>query len=264
MVKKNVVILTVAFIVIVLLSLLLLLRYLKGKKDQIAYLLSEQVATDELFELMTNYENQIVLAKKEEQNRISRELHDNIMNQIYGVRLHLGMLNNFDDAAKKEKRLYYIDMLREIEIEIRTLSHDLNEGDAYKYFDFTDILIKVIEEQNEVAETQSLISIADDIFWNEVPGIKRINLFRILQELMLNVNKHAKAKICNINLSLSFKNEIILDVKDDGVGFVQQKRSSSIGHKNIEKRVSVIKGHLQISSEIGKGTHVEVAVPIGD
>ena len=84
------------------------------------YLLEQKnIADKELFKLTNDFQIELVNTKQNEQNRISKELHDGIMNQIYGVRLNLGFLNQFDDTESKEKRIVLVKELQKIEIEIK-------------------------------------------------------------------------------------------------------------------------------------------------
>lgn len=263
LIRRNVMILIVSLLLVFLLLLLLFARYLKGKKDFLGYLYNQQKANEELFELIKDYENQLIQTKKEEQLRISRELHDGVMNRIYGVRLQLGILNEKDDAEVKIKRFYYIDALQEIEKEIRDISHDLSDDLVYKDFDFHDVLVKMIKQQNSVSKTHFEVTVDEKIPWEDVSGIIKINLYRIIQELILNVNKHSNAKKCVIIISFNSNNEVVLNIKDDGIGFILQKKyKGHIGLQNIDKRVSLIKGRLRINTNYNSGTEAEIVVDV--
>jgi signal transduction histidine kinase len=91
--------------------------------------------------LLKAHQIQVGQAKEMEQNRISRELHDGVMNKLYGVRLKLGILNNSDEEAIKEKRLDCIDVLQEIESEIRAISHDLHSEVFDLHFEYIMFII---------------------------------------------------------------------------------------------------------------------------
>jgi signal transduction histidine kinase len=94
-----------------------------------------------------------------------------------------------------------------------------------------------------------------------------LNLFRILQEAMANIERHAEAK--NVKVSLSFKGEVVtLKIQDDGCGFdvskprVNRKRLSGIGLTNIRERAASMSGTCDIHSAPQQGTTITVHVPM--
>ncbi len=90
---------------------------------------------------------------------------------------------------------------------------------------------------------------------------RELILFRIMQETLNNVIKHASAKKITISLK-TVDNDMILQIADDGKGFdVEAKEGKGMGLPNIRKRANIIGAHVLISSLIGKGTTVELNVP---
>lgn len=243
---------------------LLLVIYIRHKislKKQLVLLEQKNVADQELFKLTNDFQIELVNTKQNEQNRISKELHDGIMNQLYGVRLNLGFLNEYDDLETKEKRLYLIKELQKIEGEIRSISHDLSSDNNFNNSDFTYLLHNLIHTNNDISETHFSIFIDDSIDWDKFSSLIKINIFRILQELFLNVNKYAKAKTCNLNIKRQ-KAFLQVIVKDDGLGFEISKSSDGIGLKNIKERIELLNGTLTIESEINLGTTFIILVPM--
>lgn len=72
------------------------------------------------------------------------------MNKLYGARMQLGILNDSDVKEVKEKRLIYVDLLQDIEQEIRTISHDLQSEIIDNQFDYISLLSNLIQLQNEI------------------------------------------------------------------------------------------------------------------
>ena len=122
-------------------------RYFKNQKLALEDRKEKQMAEEELFLLLQEHQIELQKVRELEQNRISRELHDGAMNKIYGVRLQLGLLNDSNVVSVKEKRLTYVDMLQEIEAEIRIISHDLHTDSIEKTFDYTGLLILLLQKQ---------------------------------------------------------------------------------------------------------------------
>jgi len=85
-------------------------------------------------------------------------------------------------------------------------------------------------------------------------------LYRILQEIIHNTNKHAQATNAYINLVLD-DGSIGVAVQDDGIGFIESQ-TDGIGLKNIHKRLKEIEGKINIKSELGIGTTIFITIPI--
>ena len=81
----------------------------------------------------------------------------------------------------------------------------------------------------------------------------KIQFIRILQEVMTNINKHAKASLVKIHYRQS-KKYIIIIISDNGIGFNSKKIKRGLGLNNIETRVQYLQGHYRITSKINKGT----------
>ena len=221
----------------------------------------KNIADKELFTLTNDFQIELVNAKQNEQNRISKELHDGIMNQIYGVRLNLGFLNEYDDTDSKDKRLILVKELQKIEGEIRTLSHDLSSENNFNNSDFNNILYNLIEANNKISNTHFTIDIGNSINWGSYSSLIKINVYRILQELFLNVNKYANATTCALNIE-KVESMLHISIADDGVGFSTTKTSEGIGLKNIKERLELINGTLSILSAPNKGAKFYLTIPI--
>ena len=261
--KRNFYLLSIGSFLIIAFLIILGFRHRKAKKREIEFLELRKAADNELFELIKDYQIQLVKTKENVQNRIAKELHDGVMNNIYSVRLNLGFLNSSDDESMKEKRLLYITELQKIEKEIRELSHDLNHETDFDRIDYSYLLTNLVESINDVSSTVYTIKCTVDhaINWNEYSSVVKINIYRILQELCSNVNKYANADYCDIVINTE-ENPISISVIDDGIGFDTSKISDGIGMKNIKQRIATMKGKIIIESIQGKGTKVFIEIPV--
>jgi signal transduction histidine kinase len=257
---KNIVLLLGIIISIIVFLLVIYIRHKISLKKELVLLAQKNIADQELFKLTNDFQIELVNTKQNEQNRISKELHDGIMNQLYGVRLNLGFLNEYDDSESKEKRLFLVKELQKIEGEIRTLSHDLSSDNNFNNSDFTFLLHNLIHTNNDISEAHFSISIDEAIDWDSFSSLIKINVFRILQELFLNVNKYAKAKNCT--LTMNVQNSVLhVTVKDDGIGFIISKTSDGIGLKNIKERLELLNGSITIESESNNGAQFKILIP---
>ena len=96
---------------------------------------------------------------------------------------------------------------------------------------------------------------------NELAEEMKINIFRIIQELFTNVQKHAEASTVFLQI-VKDQNFINISVEDNGVGFDSYKKSLGIGLDNINDRVKTLKGEIEIDSKLGKGTSVTMQIPL--
>jgi len=221
----------------------------------------QQLANEEIYNLMIDQQDKIEEGRKREKERISLELHDGILGRLFGTRLSLGSLNAKDDASSKKTREQYINELQSIEEEVRNISHELGLDNFDTTTSYSTMIANLLEEQSKITNFKYQIEDDNRIIWTDIAGHIKINIYRIIQESVQNINKYAKAQ----NVILDFKkndNHIILTIKDDGIGFNQEKRSSGIGLKNMKSRVTLLHGQFTINSVPGKGTSISVDVPM--
>lgn len=256
---RNLYLIIGSFMIVLVSGGILINRYVENKKKEVVYQKQLQKAEEEIFELLKDYQIKLNTIKFKEQNRIAMELHDNVLNKLYGTRLQLGILNNSDTLEAKEKRLSYVDLLQEIELEIRNISHDLHTDDIEVHLDYIDLLNDLIQEKNEFALTHFSFSDTSKLNWNKIDGLVKITIFRIVQEALLNVIKYAEATTCEISLNKTKKNKLQLLIEDNGKGFKNNtKENDGIGLKNIKKRARLVHAELSITSNLGKGTKIEI------
>lgn len=256
---KNLYLIIGSLLIILISGGVLTYRYVKHKKRELAHQKQHQKAEEEIFELLKDNQTKFNTIKLREQNRISRELHDSILNKLYGTRLQLGILNSSDALEVKEKRLGYVDLLQEIELEIRNISHDLHTDDIENQSEYIHLLEDLIQEKNELATTHFSFSDDSNLNWDDMDGLVKISIYRIVQEALLNVIKYAEASDCAVTLTQIENNKLQLLIEDNGKGFeVTTKENDGIGLKNIEERARLAKAELSVTRVLGKGIKIEV------
>lgn len=241
---------------VALMLILLITRYVLSKNKELRYLKYQKLANDELYDLLTQQQERINLAKEQEKSFIAKELHDNIMNRLYSVRMNLGFLNNKDTEEALNKRKEYIQGLQDIENEIRELSHDLKRNTLSSNNNFVDLIKSLTDDSNALGLTNFTFQCDDAPIWNQISNIKKVNIYRIIQESFLNVHKHAEADHCCLTLIFSSSDGFSIIIKDDGKGFDTNLHFTGIGMQNIQERISVLSGKLSIDSSEGEGTRI--------
>lgn len=259
--NKNLLLLLGLTITIVVFLIVLIIRNRIARKKELYFVQQKENASEELSNITREFQFGLLKAKEQEQDRISKELHDGIVNQIYGIRMILGSLNKSTDEESQKKRSEYLKELHKLETEIRELSHDLN-SDFSKYVgEFKSLLEQLIQKNNEIGNTIFDLDISSTIDWNTYSPLIKINIYRILQELLQNVNKYAEAKSCYIGIS-KMNNNLIVEVKDNGKGFDVKNLSTGIGINNIKERAKTINADLIIESNNSEGSRFYITIKI--
>ncbi|MFM1753760.1 MAG: hypothetical protein RLZZ236_699 [Bacteroidota bacterium] len=253
LISRNLYLIFGVFVLVVTLGI----RYVVSQRKEIAYRKKLQKAELEFFELMQSSQIALNEAKKEEQNRISRELHDNVMNSLYGTRLQLGMLNSIKNIEAEEKRLEQINSLQAIEHDIRAISHDLHTDNVASHFDFALLLAQCIQQVSTTTSTSLHFESTPEIDWESISGLVKITIYRIVQEALTNVTKYASATECHITISQPNASTLLLRIRDTGKGFDLVQTSTGIGLKNMRERARLVKAELNIQSTIRQGTTIE-------
>lgn len=256
--KKNFYILIISIGLVFLLLIILVLRYSKYKNKELQFLKKQKRANEEIYQLLTEQHKKINIAKEKEKTRIAKELHDGIMNRIYSVRMNLGFFNSKIDEETIEKRKIYIFELQNIENEIRNISHDLSQSSFLEGNDFNSLLSGLIEGQNDISSTQFQYLNHEKFDWGNIQNIYKINLYRVIQEAMLNVNKYSNAETCVIKIQVKKNRFLKMTIIDDGDGFDIKNINSGIGLNNMKERMNSLQGEFKIESKIGEGTKIEV------
>ena len=150
--------------------------------------------------------------------------------------------------------------IQNIEKEIRAISHDLNKDVFARKDSFKTIITALFDNLKTISEINSHIEIDDNINWETIEASTKMHLYRIFQETLQNIRKYAKADIVAAHISKD-ENYIHIEITDNGIGFNVKKSKSGIGLKNIQSRVTMINGTLEIKSNIGKGTQINLIIP---
>ncbi|MCK0123875.1 tetratricopeptide repeat protein [Gelidibacter sp. F2691] len=231
----------------------------RNKNKELKFKQDQQEVNEEIYNLMLSQQDKVDGARAEEKKRISQELHDGVLGRLFGTRLSLDSYNFNQGKEAVQVRSKYIAELKTIEDDIRKISHDLNT-DFVSGSGFMDILSELIDKQAQAYQLDYDFNFTDDINWEIVANKTKINLYRMVQESLQNIYKHAKAKRVNISIALK-KAVICLSITDDGVGFDVQKSKKGIGLKNITSRVKELNGTVQFQSEIHNGTTTLIKIP---
>jgi signal transduction histidine kinase len=246
-------------ILVAILSYITKMQHAKNKELQFEK--DQQKANEEIYQLMLDQQTKIEEGRQKEKKRISQELHDGVMSKLTSTRLNLFVLSRKTDEETIKKCLTHIEGIQNIEKEIRSISHDLAQDIFSAQDSFKTIVSELFEQQKTNSGVGSTLEIDDKINWDSIESTTKMHLYRIFQESLQNIYKYAKATNIAASIAL-YNNSINIDITDDGVGFDVKKLKEGIGLKNMNSRVKVLQGTIDIESQIGKGTHINLIIPI--
>ncbi len=206
----------------------------------------------------------LINAQEEERKLVAYDLHDGLIQQLVGARLHLSKCQRFCLQQTPDTELsirHGCDALSEAIVEGRRIIEGLRPATL------DDLgLATAIEEVARTTADACGWSLSLDIqpLPDEPEKTVAVTLYRIAQEALNNARKHAKAK--HVKVSLHNGNGIHLLIEDDGVGFDLRKpghdvEGHGLGITTMQERASLINGDCTIQSWKGRGTQIQVYVP---
>lgn len=187
--------------------------------------------------------------EENERKRISQELHDEVGNELLAISQHL----HGNDQQE----------LRRIYSQIRSLSHKLNIP-----ANLTEInLIELIKELSRQILIPASIDVSMSVFPIDSKIIfessTHISMYRVIQELFINISKHSHATEVEIGLTIH-DSAIIIVIEDNGSGFDTKRVTNGIGMQSVLSRIESLKGKITTESRKNMGTIVIIEIPKGD
>ena len=187
-----------------------------------------------------------------ERIRLARELHDNVSNQLVVLKMEIERKKELQPIAKS---------IGDLHTEVRSISHGLMPP-VFQYATLSEIIKDYVYQQNLKGTILFTTSISPEEYdWDAIPSELSIEVYRIIQEGIGNVNKHAQALKVDITVEI-INNVLLLSVADDGKGFVIGEHKAGLGLRIMEERAAAIGGTLEILSEYSQGTIVKLQVPL--
>jgi signal transduction histidine kinase len=201
--------------------------------------------------------------REEERTNIAREIHDELGMQLTVLKMDIAWLRKKVDAgneAVKEKINDILHLLNNTVQSVRRISSELRPG----ILDELGLAAAIEWHLNDFEKRSGIkthFNFAEDD--QQLPGPVKTNLYRILQESLTNVARHAQAKEVKVDL-VRLNGHITLKIKDDGVGFDHENISKkrTLGILGMKERAAMMGGKYEIYSEPGKGTTISVLIPL--
>ncbi len=265
--KQNSLLFIIVTLLLILGTVIYILSFKNTKRKQKLAEQQKQLEKQKNLNLIKEQEittiNAMVDGQEKERKQIAEDLHDNLGSVLATLKLHFENLKinrakkkiNQDELFNKTENL-----IDEAYLKVRSIAHAKNAG--------------VIANQGLLLAVQMMaekISSADKIkievihfgLNKRLENTLELTLFRIIQELVTNIIKHAEAKNATINISLYDKNLNII-IEDDGKGFDIKKvnLNNGMGISSIKTRVEHLGGTFTIDATLGKGSSILIDIPI--
>jgi two-component system sensor histidine kinase DegS len=237
-------------------------EYLSGDLNQVTRIL-ESAKNRQLLGL------KIILAQEEERKRIAREIHDGMAQTMANVVLRTEiaerMLTKQEFTAVKEELIDLKGQVRGGLEEVRKIIFNLRPM-ALDDLGIVPTLRKYVQDFEEKTKIRTTFTLVGRE--SRYPSGLEIAIFRLVQEALSNVAKHAKATFVSVELTLE-KEHVKINIADNGIGFDVEKtqqiitKGNNFGLLGMRERVELLDGHMHIASEKDSGAKITMVIPIG-
>lgn len=222
----------------------------------------QKIKNKEIIELQQQQEivklEALIDGEENERRRIAQELHDGLNGDLSAIKYRLSTLEESGlNAIDAENLTKVINMIDESCAQVRSISHNLMPSSILEYG-----LIESIREYCIKIKSSDNFKIDFQIFGNYITLSKKNEtvVYRIIQELVTNILKHAKASEALIQFNYR-EDELFITVEDNGIGFDKNAISPGIGHKNIKTRIDFLNAELNFDSSTN-GTSYTISIDL--
>lgn len=251
-------------LIILIVSYLIIRNYQERlNTNQIISKQKEEITKRRITDLENNLKietmHSMISGQEAERERIAKDLHDSLGGLLSTVKLHFDAVQTKNDDIKELNEYQQANsLLDEACKEVRNISNNMQPGALLK-------LGIVAATSDLVNRLQSggkpIIDFQHFGINGHLDNTIRLNIFRIIQELLYNSIKHAHSNEILVQL-IQKDNEMILMVEDDGIGFDSHEVDKGMGTENIASRVNYLKGDLSVHSVKGTGTTTMINIPL--
>jgi signal transduction histidine kinase len=208
----------------------------------------------------------ILNAVMQERERLSRELHDGMAQLVAHLLLRLDTIKELVEASRHQEAGAELERLHAVADEIY---EDIGESITGIRTNVTKRgLIRALQDYADQFEERHQIPVslrADDAA-DRLSPLAAFQLFRLIQEALTNVRKHAGAREVAVSLTPKGPDQLVVTIADDGQGFIPGVQRNGtmrpLGLTTMRERVETLGGTFQVTSQPGQGTEVTATIPI--
>ena len=255
------------FVSLTLLAATIFMVYILLKSSKRKRIVAEQnlkIKNQEITQLLKTQElngiDAIIDAQEQERSRIADDLHDNLGSKIATLKLYIDEIK--DSNSEKNEKEILLEKLKTLADqtykEVRKIAHDKNSGVLIN----KGLIPSIKSIAEEISHSEKLKIEVNNINVNQrIKSNIEIQVFRIVQELLTNIIKHAEATEATIQFSED-ENMLNIMVEDNGKGFNLNEITFGLGLTNIEKRMENLNGNVVFDTTPGNGTTVILNIPL--
>jgi signal transduction histidine kinase len=204
-------------------------------------------------------------AALEERNRIARDLHDSIKQQIFSISVSAAAAKAHMSSGGEDARMAVEDIqlsVKEAQVEMRALLQQLRSS-PLENTNLRDALETQAQALGYRTGAHTQVEIAELPTADQLPPGAHEAIFRLVQEAFANIARHARAETIWLKLYQQ-EQQLHIEIRDDGQGFDLQTVQKGMGLNNLQERAQAMHGTLNIQSTVGKGTTIHAIIPLLD
>lgn len=240
---------------------LLFLYYQRLKNQRLLNQNEKVISEQKIISLVKDQELKLIKAAVKGQDnartKIAKELHDSIGGNLAAIKLQLNSIDSKPNAVQSIQK-----QLDETYQQVRDLSHNLIP-EKFNQNNFSNLLEEYLKNLAGINNLKTSFSAYPKPKIDLIADNLQMEIYKIIQELVTNTLKHAKATTIDLQLNYIEDNLNIL-FEDNGIGFDSQKKEGGIGFKNIHSRLSTISSSMEIDSMLKRGTIINIDIPLNN
>jgi signal transduction histidine kinase len=234
--------------------------FVSGVLDDLGTALNE---AREYHQRIQQMSSQVLTAHEAERKRIARELHDDTAQALTSILVRLRLLERASQDGEVLRNVLELRDLTSGALDsVRRMAMDLRPA-SLDDLGLVPALESYVERYSDNWPVRVTLSVEG--LRRRLPRDAELVLYRVVQEALTNIAKHASAKAARVRLSRR-RNQVVLVIEDDGKGFepdgVQRTRGSGLGLFGMRERLALVGGDLQVESTRGDGTRITARVPL--
>jgi signal transduction histidine kinase len=205
-------------------------------------------------------------AVMQERERLSRELHDGVAQLVADLLLRLDTIKDLVEADRQLEAETELERLHEVADEIY---EDIGESIAGLRTNVTEQgLVRALQDYVDQFEERHQIpmSLRTDGAADQLSPLAALQVFRLIQEALTNVRKHARAREATVTITSNGPDQLRVVIADDGQGFIpgsqRNGKARPLGLTSMQERVEALGGTFHVNSQPGSGTQVTATIPI--
>lgn len=210
--------------------------------------------------------------QEKERAKISRDIHDSVVQDIRVLRLETENLNVEKDSKQRQSKI--ADLATDCIIKLRNICYNLtpaelsshNDGDSSK-FELISIINSIVQQFTSRTHIPCIFKVEDDFKYPVLEKEKTQNLFRVIQEALTNIEKHSYATQVSIFLKED-TDAISIYITDDGIGCSQSeldkkiKSKEHLGLRSMKDRMELIGGSIEFFTSLNDGMELKIKLPL--